>query len=355
MSGSQCTLHWVLFLILNYRLSLFRLRPSDFHRCWAAPSCSHYLPSWRRGLYRCRLSLFSPCSAPSMGWAQLHWWVMFCYSKHRYLDTAQISCVICCLLLTFRPCYDWCLADWCAGLAFGWSRRDFCFSLILESPDPCWTCDECSPEYLTILLGLGCRYRDLPFLSWHLMSCHPDLLWAFGYELQNSLLRFGVAEWQIPDSENLIYFELARSSETFDSLFTMYFWFSFCFLTWPCSSLKQPEPSSNRYSSWRWVPSGLVCDRSTLNPCCSSSYPSHSTWTGFLLSLQTVSYFDSCLLIKAPSPWACFRIHHLKHLAALWLASRSHVLLTAKPLAYLMSLLNTLPHGAQRPSPWTPS
>ena len=55
------------------------------------------------------------------------------------------------------------------------------------------------------------------------MSCHLDLLWASGYELQNSLLRFGVAEWQILDSENLIYFEQARSSETFDNLFTMYF------------------------------------------------------------------------------------------------------------------------------------
>jgi len=358
---SQCTLHWVLNLILNYRLSLFRFGPADFHRCWVTLSWSHYLRSWRRGLYRCRLSLFSPCSAPSMGWAQLHLWVMFCYSKHRYLDTAQILCLICCLPLTFRPCCDRCLADWCASSESGWLRPDFCFSPIPESPDPCWTCDGCSPGYLTILLGLECKYRDPPFLSWHLMSCHPDLLWAFGYELQNSFLRFGVAEWQAPVSMNQIYFEQARSSEMFDSLFTMYFWFSFCFLTWSCSSSKQPEPSSNRYSSWRWFPSGLVCDKSTWNPCCSSGYPSDSTWTGSLLSLLAVSYFGSCLVVKASSPWACFRIHHLKHHAALWLVSRSHLLiilhlpLTAKPPACLMSWLNILAHGAQRSSPWTPS
>ena len=137
MGCSQCTLHWVLTLILNYLLSLFRSRPSDFHRCWVTLSCSHYLRSGRRGLCRCRLSLFSPCSGPSMGWAQLHWWVMFCYSKHRYLDTAQISCVIGCLLLTWRPCCDWCAAGWCASLEFGWSRPGFCFSPIPESPDPC--------------------------------------------------------------------------------------------------------------------------------------------------------------------------------------------------------------------------
>lgn len=91
------------------------------------------------------------------------------------------------------------------------------------------------------------------------------------------------------------------------------------------------------------------------NPCCSSGYPIHSTWTGFHLSLLAFSCFGSCLVIKASFQWACFGILHLKHRAALWLASRSHLPLTAKPPVCLMSWLNILAHRALRSAPWTPS